>query len=316
MAQRRAKAAAAQAAGKLEGGQELEYDHGTYEGQVGEDGEPHGYGTHTHATTSETHRGQWQSGKRHGYGVCELEGDTYAGQYSDNYRHGKGIYQYKKAQAGEVNDLDRYEGDFVEDEFCGKGVLIAGNGDRYEGEMKNYCKHGRGKVVMQDGIYDGEFINDERSGYGVHTWTDGEVQEGIWKNDVRNGPGKWTLKNEGTFEGTFKDGAAHGLGTFKWTNGDSYTGNWVRCKQKGHCEKWYRNGKSEANRGTYTGEVDQVKLKGKVGAYTTAFHGRGTLRDAQGQVVVKTGVRQEGEWCEDELVKSFPVEKKRGPKRR
>lgn len=87
------------------------------------------------------------------------------------------------------------------------------------------------------------------------------------------------------------------------TRGSGWT-KWVDDYPSGRCKRWLRNGH---NAGTYKGGVAQVKRRGMKEA-ATMFHGRGTLRDAQGEVVVRKKILQQGDWVEDTLVKSYVVE--------
>jgi hypothetical protein len=75
-------------------------------------------------------------------------------------KHGRGFWQ----------DIEgnQYAGEWKFDEADGYGVLISADvksilnvqGSRYEGEMKNTLKHGRGTEKLAYGdFYVGEFVN-------------------------------------------------------------------------------------------------------------------------------------------------------------
>ena len=102
-----------------------------------------------------TYDGGWQYGKRHGYG---------------NLVNVDGSY---------------YEGDFVNDEFEGKGVLVYKNARKYSGNWK------AGK----------------RSGNGVYSSAVGMVRsfDGEWVYDAFNGKGTLVFSNDDKYEGYFKD---------------------------------------------------------------------------------------------------------------
>jgi hypothetical protein len=52
------------------------------------------------------------------------------------------------------------------------------NGNKYEGEMKDGKKHGKGKINYANGVkYTGDWINDIRTGQGVLTFTNGHRYE-------------------------------------------------------------------------------------------------------------------------------------------
>jgi hypothetical protein len=55
------------------------------------------------------------------------------------------------------------------------------NGDRYEGEFVNGKFHGKGIYTWPDGRrYEGEYENDKKHGYGSYYWPDGKCYEGYW----------------------------------------------------------------------------------------------------------------------------------------
>ena len=59
-----------------------------------------------------------------------------------------------------LND-DRYEGQFINGKFGGKGKYFYSNGDMYDGEWSNDKKNGIGKYVLNDGSeIEGEWKDD------------------------------------------------------------------------------------------------------------------------------------------------------------
>ena len=51
---------------------------------------------------------------------------------------------------------DRYEGDFKNGLFDGKGIFYCNNGNKYKGELKNGICEGRGILYFKSGSkYDG-----------------------------------------------------------------------------------------------------------------------------------------------------------------
>jgi hypothetical protein len=64
----------------------------------------------------------------------------------------------------------------------------------YEGQFRNHCWHGYGRVISDDGRYHiGFFKNDRKSGPGIAirpAKTKGEanrkwiIEEGVWENDI------------------------------------------------------------------------------------------------------------------------------------
>ena len=63
---------------------------------------------------------------------------------------------------------------------------------KYEGELKNGVKHGKGKEISRDGEnnYEGEFKEGLRNGIGTSTSVMGRSFEGEWKNGKKHGKGK------------------------------------------------------------------------------------------------------------------------------
>lgn len=47
-------------------------------------------------------------------------------------------------------------------------TIVDAEGHKYEGETLNGMKHGKGKLLFEDGaFYEGEFENDAINGHGV-----------------------------------------------------------------------------------------------------------------------------------------------------
>ncbi|MBF0625226.1 MAG: SUMF1/EgtB/PvdO family nonheme iron enzyme [Magnetococcales bacterium] len=89
------------------------------------------------------------------------------------------------------------------------------NGGRYEGEMVNGKRHGRGTYIWPDGArYEGEFRNDQRTGYGVFTWPTGARYEGEFLDGKRHGRGTFVWPDGAKFSGEYRYGRKHGAGTF------------------------------------------------------------------------------------------------------
>lgn len=77
--------------------------------------EPHGNGRMIFPFGERHFLGNWEKGKRNGYGVIHLsDGESYKGQWKDNKFDGKGCYEY--ANSG------RYNGEWKQGEKHGEGV--------------------------------------------------------------------------------------------------------------------------------------------------------------------------------------------------
>ena len=99
------------------------------------------------------------------------------------------------------------------------------NGDRYEGEFKDWAFFGAGSYYHADGRqYDGDFRDSAANGRGVYTWPNGSRHEGEFKDGWMNGPGTLESGNGDRYEGEFKDGLVQGQGVFESADGDRYEG--------------------------------------------------------------------------------------------
>jgi len=75
-----------------------------------------------------------------------------------------------------------YTGGLKGGEPDGAGVLQLDNGDRYEGEFAEGLFHGEGTYTWKNGaVYRGEFADGEIHGQGVYTSSSGERREGRWE---------------------------------------------------------------------------------------------------------------------------------------
>ena len=64
---------------------------------------------------------------------------------------------------------ERYEGEFVDDQFHGKGTFYFANGSVYVGDWVNNKREGSGILYFADGDrYEGEFRNDSYGKNGVY----------------------------------------------------------------------------------------------------------------------------------------------------
>jgi serine/threonine protein kinase len=108
--------------------------------------------------------GDWRSGSMDGVGTLFYAGGNvaYKGEWKEDKFHGKGIV-YNEAPVPPVGGFDysnfdnlqdywiRYEGDFVNDNKDGVGILYITNGERYQGAFKDDMVHGRGAYMSGDG---------------------------------------------------------------------------------------------------------------------------------------------------------------------
>jgi len=122
----------------------------------------------------------------------------YEGNFVEGEMDGQGIIKYM--------DGTWYEGQFKKDKYDGKGKLVFKNGGIYEGEFNNNLINGKGKFIYSDGkIYEGDFINGLKHGFGKITWNENKYFEGYWINNKQHGEGKYYL-NGNTLNGIFRYG--------------------------------------------------------------------------------------------------------------
>ena len=64
------------------------------------------------------------------------------------------------------------------------------NGDRYDGELKDEKRNGKGIYYYANGDrYDGEWKDDKRNGKGIFYCSNGDRYDGEWKDGKENGKG-------------------------------------------------------------------------------------------------------------------------------
>ena len=95
---------------------------------------------------------------------------------------------YKKQNIVFLENGDKYDGQWKNDNPHGHGVYTWSNGKKYDGEWKDGIRHGHGVWTGVDGRkYDGEWKDGKKHGHGVYTWVDGGKYDGNWKNGRKYG---------------------------------------------------------------------------------------------------------------------------------
>lgn len=152
----------------------------------------------------------------------------------------------------------KYEGEFKDGKYNGKGTMTYPYGSVYEGEWKDGERNGHGKQTFADGeVYEGGWKDGSFNGYGKRTWPDGRVYEGEWKHGDFNGYGKYTWADGDVYEGEWKDGKRTGYGKYTWPNGHVYEGEFKDGELNGHGKY------TDADGGVYEGEYKDGKKNGK-----------------------------------------------------
>eukprot|EP00536_Pseudo-nitzschia_multiseries_P005643 jgi/Psemu1/238699/estExt_Genewise1.C_1080054 len=140
--------------------------------------------------------------------------------------NGKGRLEYEKESRW-------YEGDWIHGRWTGYGRLSNGDGDFYEGGLKNDHKHGTGVMRFADGrVFEGEYIRGQMI-QGKMTYQDGSVYGGSWVDGMRHGRGKCIFVDGSEYEGEFREGNFHGHGKMTWNDGGWYVGNWSNGEMDG-----------------------------------------------------------------------------------
>ena len=144
----------------------------TYEGYF-ENNLYNGYGTITYNKgTKETYTGYFKAGKRHGFGETETKNKDffYKGEWQDDKQNGRGFLSkiIIKKQEGNEEELEEYNGDFVEGMYSGNGILI------------------RRTLLQIITRYQGGFIKGIKDGEGVeYDINERKKKMGKWENGQR-----------------------------------------------------------------------------------------------------------------------------------
>jgi hypothetical protein len=102
----------------------------------------------------------------------------YKGEMLDGKKNGHGTFTHAEYT---------YEGEWVNDQRHGKGVLSYTNGKVYEGEFRNGQKHGKGRVTYPNGdVYEGDWENGLRQGQGVYKNANGTKWVGLCSETTRS----------------------------------------------------------------------------------------------------------------------------------
>jgi hypothetical protein len=176
----------------------------TFEGDFEQDAY-HGQGIMLYAN-GDKYEGSWRHGKRHGEGLLTFAagGGMYKGHFQANEYHGEGILAYGPGRGsysgtwrqGKKHGIGKrvyssgaeYEGEFVEDALCGKGVYKSALGDLYCGDFKDDKFHGEGTLIKCCGDrYQGQLVRGQPAGVGRYEWEAGGFYEGEFNSMVRCG---------------------------------------------------------------------------------------------------------------------------------
>ncbi|KAK2618167.1 membrane-binding protein [Leptospira interrogans] len=212
--------------GKLEGFAEVEFKDGDKFSGIYKNGERNGKGKLVHSDGKVEFEGEWIAS-----GVC-ITGDCHSGkgtlkrfipnsdvtcEFSGPFLSGKINGKGKFI----CSDQETYEGNLKDSKPHGFGIQSFSNGTRYEGEFKEFEFDGKGKLTWNTGAnesytectFQGTFKQSQKIGKGSYSCNNGEKFEGLYLEDKPNGKGKLIYSDGSKYEGEFKDGFPHGNGT-------------------------------------------------------------------------------------------------------
>merc|ERR1712232_1445614 len=119
----------------------------------------------------------------HGHGRLVLVcGDIYVGEFKCDKANGRG--KYLRVDRSSEFGIESYDGEWRDDEKCGRGVECFPDGSCYEGEFFHNRAHGIGIYLDTDGTsYEGEWYDDMKCGHGLESYPDGSHYTGTMKKN-------------------------------------------------------------------------------------------------------------------------------------
>ena len=227
-------------------------------------------------------------------------GDKYIGEMNNDKKNGKGVLYFEE---DDEYKRKKYEGDFKDDIFEGKGIIQWVSGSRHVGDFKNGKFEGKGITTYINGNkYDGDYKNNKREGKGIFTYSSGDKYEGDWKDGKKEGKGIMIFKNGDKYEGDWSNDKFDGKGIFRFKNGDRYEGDYKNDLRDGNGIMYYSNGSR------YEGEYKGDKKEGngiiyfKNGEKYEGFWKDGK-KEGKGIMYYKDGKKEEGVWKKDKFSK-------------
>jgi hypothetical protein len=219
-------------------------------------------------------------------------GNIYSGNFIENDFNGKGTCTYSNGET--------YEGEWKDGVFSGKGTLSYPNGEKYEGNWSNGLQEGKGKYYYQNGEkYEGNWKEGNISGFGDLLKANNVIiYTGYWKNNLYDGEGKLFTAAVEIYEGQFRNGEfIKGKLTVSYNNGnkiifdgdfkdgDIYNGKIFFPEGSIYSGKIANRTPSET--GIYEIKFEDGKYVGELGS---------SLQDGNGKMTYKNGDVYEGEW--------------------
>ena len=204
-----------------------------------------GYGR-IHFIDDGVFEGVFKDGKRSGQGMMKYimisdnssDSASYTGEWRYNLRHGQGEMIWN-------SDGSRFEGLWHMDQRL-KGTFTMGSNSTgsgatsYIGEFRDNLFHGRGKLVLTDGvIYEGVFEQGSCVKFGKLLYKDGSLYFGEMKDFKRNGAGIYLKLSGERIEGQFQNDVPIGVGHVFYPDGNYYIGGIKDYKRDGKGRLYY-----------------------------------------------------------------------------
>ena len=328
--------------------------------RLGDDGRIHRYREKVYPN-GESYQGEYVNGVRDGHGKLVTSGGTkiYIGKFVNGLYHGPGTLEWLpyiqhnkpvrgrtfngtfekgiREGAGEYHDEtgNTWKGEWKNDSFTGKGILIKSNGERFEGAWlkgKLHCEKAIIKYVNGDtyegpmvygkchgemgylsyskcnGSYVGQFVNGRQHGIGTRHFQD-KWYRGEFKDDEIEGEGTMTYTSDlGPYQqytGQWRNGVFHGKGelAFKKTHkiASTYKGSFQNGTMHGHGIIHYKD------HGSYEGEFvsPSISTSFQDNVYTFKDIPCVGKRHGHGIRVWSTGSRFEGSWKDDQMIQGM-----------
>lgn len=148
--------------------------------------------------------------------------DYEANQMDEASYNGYSDYEKMEYQDGII-----YEGETLNGQPHGQGLLTWSTGSYYNGQFEFGDIHGYGTMIYDGGsVYEGDFYYGVMQGQGTIQWPDGIYYHGEFHNDEIEGYGQMVWPDGSMYVGEFQYGQKHGYGTFTFPDGSYYEGEY------------------------------------------------------------------------------------------
>jgi len=159
----------------------------------------------------------------------------------------------------------KYEGQFRNYMRHGTGALTLSDGTKYESEWRIDERHGEGKEICPDGTtFAGSYVKGMRHGHGVMTWPEGSKYSGEFERGRANGEGELLRTDGSVYRGQFSEDCMSGEGRMQWRDGVEYSGQFVGNRREGFGRMHWTSGRWKSYEGQWKDGLQ---------------HGEGTLVD-------------------------------------